>query len=182
MVRTAYRTTGTSRRTKKPVDVIPEEVPSKAENTPQIEETPKMKFRLLHGTHSQVIGLGKDNKAIRKEYSTGDVIESDVDLTESFPNRFVRLTPEMEIQEKVAELKRRNPSPKIKAVVDKIADNAKAVNRASPRLRVVVRGPDMYDVIREDTGLPINDKFLSLDEAKSMERAGNESAAAADTD
>jgi len=135
--------------------------------------TAKYKFRLIRGCHSIVLGLDKNGRAIRKRLTTGDILESNEELDLTFANRFERMTPEMERREKLAVVARRNPTPKIQQIVNKITDDAKAKDHSSPRLRTVNRGANKYDVIREDTGLPINDKFLSLEEAKMMEQAGN---------
>lgn len=83
-----------------------------------------------------------------KAYCTGDVIESYVQLDQKFKNKFVQVFDEEENAKPLPE-KRQNG------------------------FRTIRRGGNRFDVINEKSGEVINERFLSLDEAKELERAAD---------
>lgn len=133
----------------------------------------KMKFRLLSGRHSMVVGADERGRTLRKYINCGDIVESDVDMAAEFKGKFVRVQAEEKAQRVSA------AASQLASVLAQKAASEQDASRPAPMLRVVDRQGGRYDVIREDTGLPINDKFLSLAEAKDLESKSREAMSAA---
>jgi len=124
-----------------------------------------MRFRLMQGCH-YTNPAGHKRPQIR--HTPGDIIESYQDLTIIFLNKFKRVLDDIEIPEAVIEQAHKAAKRAVKEMIPAIV-SAQAGTTEVPSVRVVARGGGRYDVVREDTGQPINDRNLTLDEAKSLE-------------
>ncbi len=148
----------------------PEPEPEEERSTP-VEPVMK-KFKLLSGTHSLLMGRDERGNGIRKKITAGDIVASLDNLCEIFPNRFQLVTEDDERRAKMVTAQKRNPSPRVKKILSGLEEHEKATGSERPKLRIVNRQGDKYDVVREDNGLPVNDKFLTFEEAKALEASG----------
>ena len=135
-------------------------------------EQAKMKFQLISGKHEINVKLDPaTGRMQRRRLTTGDIVETEVDLCAVFPNRFKRIMPE-EVQKKASSGSANRASVLTQTTTAEAAKRGKGPTK----VRVMNRGGERYDVIREDNGLPLNDKFLSLEDAKDLELKMNAAA------
>lgn len=149
----------------------PPEVPAPkpvAPPKPTVLGPPKMKFQLLSGIHY----VRSKNRTGQVRHTPGDIIEDFRNLELVFPNKFKRLIDEIVIPDKVKTRATKAAKRAVHEMSDAIRGAKKRLGK-KPVLTVVNRGGNQYDVIREDDGKPVNDRFLTLEEAKALESKGN---------
>ncbi len=121
-----------------------------------------MKFRVLRGNHYEgskcYLGPNKEKGRLK-----GEVVESDKNLAKVFENKFEEVSDDVPATEKPD-----NPNSK----ATKIA--AKKAAKTSGKLELKHRGGPKWDVVRKDTGEPINDEGLSKEDAQALIDAAKE--------
>ena len=112
--------------------------------TKQPDEPGLMKFRVVKGTHYEIdrTKKSKAGRCSRKRFVSGDVVESYRELDKIFKNKFQR-----------------------------VSDDIEETIPVRSGFRTLNRGGDRYDVLNEKTGTIINEEFLTLEQAKELERA-----------
>jgi hypothetical protein len=126
----------------------------KNETTEKPKRHPLTKpYQLLSGRHYEPITREGSKKIAHKLYTTGDIVWSAQDLEKKFVNKFRRLRDDQ---------------------VDSIeALRTHEVKKgAKKERRVVDRGNGRYDVIDNNSGQPVNEEYLSLEDAKYWEETG----------
>jgi len=146
--------------------------PPKPDVTNKPKASDKMKFQLISGKHEINVKLDPaTGRMQRRRLTTGDIVETEVDLCAVFPNRFKRIMPE-EVQKKASS----GSANRASVLTQTITAEAAKRGKGPTKVRMMNRGGERYDVIREDNGLPLNDKFLSLEDAKDLELKMNAAA------
>lgn len=139
---------------------------------PRSNKPPMMMFRLLCGCH-YTRGPGKKALRAQQRHTPGDILESYQDLSAIFPNKFKRLFEAPVITEEIKSLAHKAAKRAVKEMLPAVARAQRGLSN-TPTVRVVSRGGGRYDVVREDDGLPLNERPLTLDEAKAMENKSSE--------
>lgn len=130
-----------------------EEVTEAEAKVEPIPEVRKYRFELISGVHDGPA----DEQGNRKRYTAGDILESVDDLREKFRNRF-----------KLVEDNKPLPViPPATLPPQKATEADKTVEKKT--YRAVHRSGGRWDVVCEQDGVPLNEKWLKRAEAKELE-------------
>ena len=110
-------------------------------------------YRVLSARHSEPYTLPGKSRVLRKVYTTGDIVWSARPLHKLFVNKFERLRKE-------------------EAKAEEASKDYIPEKDAKKKRKVVDRGGGRFDVMDLVSGQPLNEEYLSLEDAKYWEETG----------